>query len=145
MNHNAFKVISLLTKYPNEWMDTQSIAYDTDLTSRQVSSVVMVLDIPYLRKSRDRDNKMIVMFEGTPKDVEETIRAATKEYYRIPDDDIVKVDSVLSPAGWLTVADITEETGFSRNAVTKTLKCVEGVDKMCVGASTLYRRMPNYD
>lgn len=143
MSNNSFKILLLLMKSPNEWWNVQSIAYDINITYRQAMSVILALDFDNVERTKDNYNKTVIRFYGNEDDVERGTRKAMREYYKITDMDIERMSEVLSPAGWLSVPDIMEETGRTRSAVTRTLRVMDGVDKSVIDASTFYRRMPN--
>lgn len=143
MSNNSFKILLLLMKTPNKWLSVQSIAYDINITYRQAMSVILALDFDNVERIKDEYNKTVIRFHGDEEDVERGIRKAMREYYKITDSDTKKMSEVLSPAGWLSVPDIMEETGRTRSAVTRTLRVMDGVDKSVIDASTFYRRTPN--
>lgn len=143
MSNNSFKILTLLMKTPNKWRGVQSIAYDVNITYRQAMSVILALDFDHVERTKDGYNKTIVRFHGDEDDVEMMTRMAMREYYGISDKDTGVMYNTLSPAGWMSVPDIMEETGRTRSAVTRTLRVMDGVDKSVIDASTFYRRTPN--
>lgn len=141
MNNNSFKVLSFLIKSPMKWYDTQTIAYDTNLTNRQVLSTINMISSPYLQKDRDVDRRLIIMFNGDSEAIKETRKMMVVEHYRISEDIMDNVYKTLSSAGWLTMTDLIEETGYSKSTLGKVLAVMDGVVSTNSGTSMLYRRV----
>ena len=145
MNNNIFKVLSLLTKNPRKWYDMQTIAFNTNLTNRQALSTIAMMKVPYIVKSRDDDNKVIIMFDGDDNAVKETQRTMIIEHYHISDEYIDKVYNTLSSAGWMSIPDLLEETGLSKNTLSRTLMVTDGIISVKDDTSVFYRRISNYE
>lgn len=141
MNNNSFKVLSFLIKSPMKWYDTQTIAYGTNLTNRQVLSTINMLSVPYVEKSRDEDKKLIIMFNGDENAIRETRRKMVIEHYHISEEDMDVIFRTLSSAGWLTMTDLIEETGHTKSTLGRALAVMDNVVSVNSGTSMLYRRV----
>ena len=145
MNNNTFKVLSYLIKNPNKWYDTQTIAFNTNLTNRQVMSTISVMESRSVVRDRDNDNKIIIMFSGDETAALKAKKELVIEHYKITKDDRDMVYGLLSPAGYLTMVDLMEETGYTKNTLSRVLNVTDGVMSIGSGTTTLYRRMPNQE
>lgn len=145
MSNNSYKILSLLIKNPNKWQNVQDIAYDVNITYRQAMSVILALDFENVERTKNEHGRTVIRFYGNEDDAERVTRKVIREYYGITDDDTKRMYDLLSPAGWLSVPDLVEESGRTRSKVTRTLRVMDGVDKSIIDASTFYRRTPNRD
>ena len=127
-------------------MDTQEIGYQTNLTSRQVCSIVAQFPTPPLEKDRWTggagvgDHTLYVCWNEDEEHAEERRKAAINEYYKLTPAMHKTVMDSLSSVGWMTVYDICSETGLPKDAVARIVRMSDNVEKEVSGRLRLYRK-----
>ena len=140
MNYKTYRVWRVLLDKPNEWQDVMDVAHTVNMTSRQVSSIVGLMDSPLVFKERDEhDKKLYVTVKGTEKEIFELKNKIVSGYFGLSPDEIHHVHLSLSPVGWMSVADISDDTGIERISVSRILSILPGVVSKGMGSITLYR------
>lgn len=143
MSMKLFKVWTVLLEHPGEWMDAQDISYHTDLTPRQVVSLMSEICAPEIeRRTTDSRPRQCICYNGTIDQVEAMRRHIMIWRYEISEELIQCVTAAMSSAGWTTVTDISEETGLSKANVSKVLKVLPpgAICTKPTGTGVLYRR-----
>lgn len=143
MSIKLYKVWWALLDHPGEWMDASDLSQYTDLTSRQVVSLMAEVTSPLVRMElTDIRPRRQICFEGTIEQAEDIRRDLMIWRYNISEHHIQGVYDAMSSAGWTTISDISEETGMSKANVSKVLKCMrpDEIYSKPSGTSTLYRR-----
>lgn len=143
MNTKTYKVLKTILEHPNEWQPVHVLAYDVNMTARQIVSIVCAYEHLPLKKDRDNENsRSYVMFEGTKEEADKVLAKVTEEYYGVTDEMKEKVYNSLSSVAWMSVSDVMDDTKFSRCDVAHTLGLLEGVITKTNGVLVLYRRNP---
>ena len=140
MNSKTYKVLKAVLKR-EKYISVSEVAFETNLTCRQVQSLISMLALPFITYEYDQANnvnRMIIV--ATPEERAATLRAATIEYYNISPDMISKVHASLSSTGWMSVFDIAEDTDLYHMDVSKALTLMDDVVSKETGMGTLYRR-----
>ena len=141
MNSKTYKILKIILETPNEWHSTTSLAYDVDMTTRQVVAIIGAYEHLPLEKDRDsQNNRTYVMFQGTKEEASAILTRITEEYYGISEEMKKTIYDTLSPVAWMTVTDIVEDTNFKRCDVSRTLGLLEGVATKTSGEAVMYRR-----
>ena len=140
MNYRTYRVWRVLLDKPNEWIDVMSIAKLVNMTSRQVSSVVGMMGSPHVMKERDEDDKKLyVIVKGTDDEIFKLKNYVVSGYFGLSVDEIECVHGSLSPIGWMSVADIADDTGIERIGVSRILSILPDVVTKSTGSVTMYR------
>ena len=148
MSMKLYKVWWAVLEHPGVWMDASDISYCTDLTPRQVVSLMSEVSSPEVdRKITESRPRQCICYTGTPDQVNAMKRQIMTWRYGISSEQIRDVLLAMSTAGWASITDISEETGMSKANVSKILKVMEPgtIDSKLIGTSTLYRRVPIID
>lgn len=143
MNSKVYKVLKAILDEPTCWHPIPALAYDYNMTCRQISSVVCAYE--WLPLEKDRDNELsrsYVKFGGSPEDAEKALAEITSEYYNISEDMKKAVMDSLSSVAWMSVSDIMDDTCYNRCDVVRTLGLLEGVTTKTNGVLVLYKRDP---
>lgn len=143
MNNSTYKVWMILLNNPRKWMDVSEIAYLTNLTRRQASTILLInLSSPLIEKEHitDKDPVLQVRLNGTDNDLAQLRRQITTECYNITEEKKQAVWGCLSIAGWTTVSDIAFDTGMKRLEVARVLMVSDNVISKETSSGTFYRR-----
>lgn len=143
MSMKLFKVWTVLLEHPGEWMDALDISYCTDLTPRQVVSLMAEISAPeVVRKMTEARPRQCICYNGTASQAEEMRRQIMIRRYDITEDLMDSVVGAMSIAGWTTITDISEETGLSKANVSKVLRVLPpgAICTKPTGTGVLYRR-----
>lgn len=143
MNTKTYKVLRTILEEPNEWHSVPTLAYDVNMTPRQIIAILCAYE--HLPLKRDRDNTLsrsYVMFEGTEEEAERILAKVTAEYYDISDEMKQTVYNSLSSVAWMSVSDVMDDTHYNRCDVARTLGLLEGVTTKTSGVLVLYKRNP---
>lgn len=140
LNYKAYRIWRVLLDSPNEWLNVIDVAHDVNMTSRQVSSIVNIIGSPHVVKERDANNKeLYISVQGTPAEILKLKKQVMYDYYGISSDMYSKIEDTLSPVGWMTVGDISDDTGIERLDVSRILSVLPSVVTKSTGSVTLYR------
>ena len=141
MKKKTFRVLNAVLACDCGYISTQEIAYKTNLTNRQVQSMISILNLPIVHEEFDEKMKVILYrMDGTKEQKEEILKQATRDYYNISDEVIANVYSVLPEDEWTTISAIAAKTDMKLMDVSKTLYVMDGVATKGTGSSILYRR-----
>ena len=141
MNGKTYKVLREILAYPNGYLSVSDIAFKTNMTSKQIFSIIGILNLPFVHKEYDPDIKTPrFRIEATLEERETALRDATIDYYEISEDMMDIVYRNLSSVGWLSISDLAEDTGMNTQDVSKTLSVLTGVVTKERGSSVYYRR-----
>lgn len=140
MNAKCYKVWKVLLDSPGEWIPLFQISEVTGLTVKQVVSVLIGLDPTYLE--RDEANSFhSVRLNGTPDDLARLRKEVVMDYYDISDEMMEILHAHLSPVGWVSVTDISNDTGWRINMISAALSVMDDVVKMTSGHTSLYSKV----
>ena len=140
MNSKTYRVLKAVLKR-EKYISVSEVAFETNLTCRQVQSLISMLALPFIVTEYDSvHNVNRLMIIATPEEREATLRKATIEYYGISPDMMGKVHDSLSSTGWMSVFDIAEDTELYHMDVSKALSLMDDVVSKETGMGTLYRR-----
>ena len=140
INYKTYRIWRVLLDSPNEWLNVMSVAHSVNMTSRQVSSIVNTIASPYIHKERDAgDKELYISVMGTPEEILQIKAQVMHDYYGISSDMCGQVKDTLSPIGWMTVGDISDDTGIERLNVSRILSILPDVVSKGSGSVTMYR------
>ena len=140
INYKAYRIWRVLLDSPNQWLSVMDVAHDVNMTARQVSSIVGTMPSPPVVKERDGSDKNIyIMVQGTDDEIFRLKSEVVSSYFDISQDMCHKVQCALSPVGWMSVADISDDTGVERLNVSRILSIMPNVVCKGTGSITLYR------
>lgn len=139
MNIKSYKVLKTVLQKPNEWVSVAELAYSVDLTYRQVLTILRTSELfENLVESHERRD-FYIKLKATEEEVKKFMRNATIDCYKIDDEKIKKVTNALSTFGWLSVMDISEDSGLNKTCVTKTLSVMNNIDHKTENSVTFYK------
>ena len=135
----AYKIWKRLFDEPNVWLSIPGIAYDVDMSSRQVQAVLKTMNSPYIERrpgSSDVDPKLRL----TISDGELAIlkREVIMTYNHLSEEMLDEIYAVLSPVGWTSAADLSLETGYCSAKISIALSVMDGIVQKNDGVSKLY-------
>ena len=140
MNYKTYRIWRILLDSPNEWLSVMDVAHDVNMTSRQVSAIVGTMPSPPVKKERDEKTKDLLMtVEGTEQEIFDLKAKVVSKCFDLSPDMCTRVQSALSPIGWLSVADVSEDTGIERLDVSRILSILPDVICKGTGSVTMYR------
>ena len=140
INYKTYRIWRVLLDSPNEWLSVMDVAHDVNMTSRQVSSIVNTISSPNIIKERDANNKeLYITIQGTPEEILQIKTQVMYDYYGISPNMCGQVKNTLSPIGWMTVGDISDDTGIERLNVSRILSILPNVVSKGSGSVTMYR------
>lgn len=142
MNGKTYKVIKEVVKCKNGYIPTNKIAFDTNLTSRQVHIILSDLRLPFVEKEYDvklKTNRLLL--NATEEERRALIVSATRDYYDLSDSMIDTVRNSLSTIGWMNVSDIACDTGLDDMDVAMILSIMDNVDSTELSSRMFYRRV----
>lgn len=116
-----------LLDHRERWLDVAEVARCTDLTVRQVLSILATIDAPYLCKRKEPDGVTVVMFSITEDEAERVRKEKKAERFGFTEAHFEEVRGAMSPAGWMSIGEIAEDTGFNRTNVARMLPLMDGV------------------
>lgn len=135
----TYRIMKALVFSPDEWISLRDVAHDSNLTYRQVQSIVNTFEFKDLL-SFDRDQTSnYVKFIGKPSDARKIYVDYTRKRYRIDDNMLQIVKDSMSNVGWSTVLDISAESGLNKSMVSHILSILDDVDKMSDKSVVFYR------
>lgn len=142
IKNKELKIWLCLLEYPDTWNDVAHIAHDSDLTYRQVITIIGKRHPELIQKRKD--NRITqVKFAGDREMAEKVRRELYAEYYHVSKEEQVLVRNTLSFAGWMTTNDIESETGLKSQHINHILSTMEGICSTYNGSSMMYRREPD--
>lgn len=135
----AYKIWKRLFIEPNLWIGVPAIAYDVDMTGRQVLSVLKTMNSPYIEKEASTaDSDARVRLTVTDEELEALRRDVIVSYNNLSDAMLVEIHDALSPVGWTTASDISIITGYRPATICIALSIMDDVAQKSEGASKLY-------
>ena len=140
MNYKTYRIWRELLDNPNKWLSVTDVAHDVNMTSRQVSSIAGMMPSPPIIKERDKNDKnLYIMVSANDEELAELRKNVVLGYFGLSADMCVQVREALSPIGWMSVADISDDTGIERLDVSHILSILPDVLSKGTGSITLYK------
>lgn len=140
MNAKSYRVWKVLLESPHTWISLTEISDKTGLTHKQVVSVVSGLNTSLLERS-GLSGDTRVRLRGTKEQIETTRKRVVMDYYGIDQEVIDTLYDHLSPVGWISITDISNDTGLKVNKISAALSIMEDVVKTTSGHTNLYARL----
>lgn len=128
MNRATFQVWILLINRSNTWIGLKDLAYEMDLTSRQIIPLVRRLPNSIVDKRGDGQRETVaIRLSGTQAFIDEVHRAVTREYHGVTDEEISKVREALTEE-WMTSSEICARAAIPKSRTIHALGSMEGVE-----------------
>lgn len=138
MKVKGYKILSELLTTPNEWWDISELAFNINLTRKQVYYTALQLPTPPVEM--DKNGKEIyIRIAGTEEEIEKYKKNLYMKRYNISKETYDEVISALSTAGWMSVSDISKTINVDRIMVSRALSISDCVESKCDGNICLYR------
>lgn len=141
-SNKVYKIWLMLLDHPGEWIGADEIAYRMDLTRKQLYALLIKFPTPPVEKSREgRDYCMRVRINGSPEYLKKVRDAIMLDMYRVSEEVMEQVHSALPTAGWVTLTDLSADTGFSITQLSKALMMLDDAECRDLGGTPVYRRV----
>lgn len=135
----AYKIWKRLFNEPNVWLSIPSVAYDVDMSSRQVQAVLKTMNSPYIEKQPGSpDSVPAIRLTISQEDFVKLKRDVIMSYNKLSEEMLDEIYNVLSPVGWTSAADLSLETGYCSAKICIALSIMDGVIQKNDGVSKLY-------
>lgn len=140
MNAKSYRVWKVLLEAPHVWISLMDISDKTGLTHKQVVSVVSGLNTGLLERGGCSGDTRIRL-KGTKEQIEATRKRVVMDYHGIDQEVIDTLYEHLSPVGWISITDISNDTGLKVNTISAALSIMDDVVKTTSGHTNLYARL----
>lgn len=140
VTNKTYRVWKVLFTIPNRWVDVMEVAYESNLTTRQVSMIINGMPSPPVEKERDGDGHMQVILRGSEDELSELSRNIKKDCYGISEETLSMVEGLV-PTDWIPLNSLCDITGIDRSELTKILSVIKGVECHTSSKTTEYRRI----
>lgn len=134
----AYKIWKRLFKEPNIWLDLGDIAYDVNMTCRQVSSVVQTMNSAYIRKSDNGKQRPAIKLCCDGEELELLKREVIISYNQLNDEIFDTIRASLSPVGWTSAQDVALITGYHGATINIATQLMDDVVSKDAGKSKYY-------
>jgi len=135
----AYRIWKRLFTEPNVWLSIPGIAYDVNMTSREVQAVLKTMNSEYIeRMPGSTDCLPTVRLTISDEDFIQLRRDVIMTFNELTEDMLDTIYGVLSPVGWLSASDIANITGYLPAKICVALSIMDGVVQKNKGASKLY-------
>lgn len=124
---------------PSEWKTLPEICEQTGLTIKQAVSILTGLNNGMLERERC-DGSLMVRLNASEFDIESIRKEVIRDYYRIDDDIVSLLYDSLSYIGWVSITDISHDTGLKVSTISAALSIMDDVVKTVSGHTNLYAR-----
>jgi len=135
----AYKIWKRLFEEPNTWLSVPSVAYDVDMSSRQVQAVLKTMNSPYIEKEPgSADTVPAIRLNISDEDFVALKREVIMSYNKLSEEMLQEIYDVLSPVGWTSASDLSLETGYCSAKICIALSIMDGVVQKNDGVAKLY-------
>lgn len=140
VTNKVYRVWKVLFTIPNKWVDVMEVAYEANLTTRQVSMIINGMPSPPVEKERDAEGHMQVILRGSESDLKELQRYIRMECLGISEEDVYTISEYI-PTDWIPLTDLCDLTGKERLELTRIISVMRNVECNNEGKITEYRRI----
>ena len=134
----AYRIWKRLFEDPNKWLMMKDIAFDVNMTCRQVSSVVQTMNSPYIIRDEENDAWPAIMLKVPEKDLDALKFDVISSYNKLDDEMFNAIRSTLSPVGWTTAQDLSAITGYTGAKLSLALSLMDDVIAKDGGKTKMY-------
>jgi len=135
----AYKIWKRLFEDPNLWMSVPSVAYDVDMTSRQVLSVLKTMHSDYIeRRPGTSDSDPMLRLTVTDEEFRALRREVIMSYNNLDEEMLQGIRNALSPVGWTSASDLAIITGYRPAKICVALSIMSDVAQKTECATKLY-------
>ena len=136
----AFQIWQVLLARPNVWIPIHDISKATQLTYRQITTLVNQITDDRVRKDTSARGAPQYIFRGSTEEADELLRQLKFDLYSVEPNEVELIYSSLTSAGWSTAYDIAEDTGMPFVRVTRIMSALSDVHITEAGSFRTYRR-----
>ena len=142
MNLKIYKLWMMLLDSPGEWLYSDDIAFKLDLTRKQLYTILSKLPSPPVEKNRsDCMYGVQVRIVGSEPYLAKVRERLLKEQFRIDDELLDRIYDALSSAGWMTIGDLSADTGMSVHQLSKAVSMMDNIECCNMHGVPMYRRL----
>ena len=145
MNQKTYKIWMLLLEHSGEWVDIDRIAYEMDLTRRQMHALLPKFPDPPVERCGGDGTAVRLRVRGSPEYLRRLRTAVTMDRYAITPEMVDTLYGTLSAVGWLALKDLSSDTGFTMTQLVKTLEFMQGVEVRTINGTPMYRKAVTTD
>ena len=139
ISSKAYKIWKRLFDSPNEWISVPTLAYDVDMSSRQVSCRLKGMNSPYIERIPACGSHLpAVRLTVTDEEFDALRKEVIMSYNNLDEEMLETIRSTLSPIGWTTASDISILTGYRSSTICIALSIMDGVIQKSDGSSKMY-------
>lgn len=143
MNTKIYSIWEMMLARPGEWIYVRDIAYEVDLSNKQLYTLMSKFPTPPVEKANDDSGTLSrIRLVGSDEFIQRLAVALVRDKYKITDEVLARIHDTLPTAGWMSLSDLCCETGCSKIVVSKSLAMLDDVEqcKQCKDKK-LYRRV----
>lgn len=134
----AYRIWRRLFEEPNRWITLNEIAFDVDMTCRQVSSVIQTMNSDNIIRAGDPRAKPAVMLKCTKEEYDALKREVTLSFNHLDDEVFWNIRRSLSNVGWTSAQDVALLTGYGGAKISIAVSFMDDVKSKDAGKSKLY-------
>lgn len=140
-NTRVYKIWLMLLENPGKWYHTDDIAYDLDLTRKQLYAMLAKFPTPPVEKDRtDGCYGFRVRVCGSEQYLEKVKEAIMRDMYNLSDELIQEIHDALPIAGWISLSDLSQDTGYSMTQLSRVISLLDDIDFKSLQGIPLYKR-----
>lgn len=140
MNRKVYKIWMLLLDKPGEWFYTEDIAFQMDLTRKQIYALLSKFPTPPVERERlSGESGLRVRINGSEAYLKRVRDSITMDWFKIDEEVLDRVRNALPQAGWVTLTDLAMETGITASQVAKALTLIDEAECRTQHGIPLYR------
>ena len=141
MNRKVYKIWMLLLDNPGKWFYTEDIAFEMDLTRKQIYALLVKFPCPPVERERlCSDGGLRVRITGSEAYLKRVRDSLNIEWFKITDETFDTIRNALPQAGWVTLTDLSMETGLSTSQLAKALSLMDDAVCKTLHGVPLYRK-----
>lgn len=142
MNTKVYKIWLMLLDSPGEWFYAEDIAYQMDVTRKQLYALLIKFPTPPVEKERlDQHSGLKVRITGSEQYLAKVRESVMRDMYAITDEVTDNVRRALPEAGWVTLTDLSAETGYTITQLSKALSFMDDAVMTNQHGVPMYRKV----
>ena len=128
MNRKVYKIWMLLLDNPGKWFYTDEVAFEMDLTRKQMYALLSKFPSPPVERERiNSDSGLKIRINGSEQYLQRVRESITIDWFKITDEMCDKIRATLPKAGWVTLTDLSMDTGYTTSQLAKALTLMDDV------------------
>lgn len=140
ISRKMFQIWQVLLAHPNSWVSIHNISKTTQLTYRQITTLVNQISDDRVKKDMTARGAPQYLFRGTPDEADTLLKELKFDLYDVKPHEVDLIYETLTSAGWSTAYDIAEDTGMPFVRVTRIMSALSDVHITDTGSYRTYRR-----